>query len=211
MPTCCGSRRMPRNPRFARVNGACLAGGMGLLCMTDNGGGGRSCPVRPAGGQGRLCSDAVMSLLQSIAPRRLINEWALTGEPFDATAALAAGLVNHVRASPNSMPRGLAGRAYSSTSRQPQSRAASMPACHRLDCRSTRRSPIREPDRAAGDDRGRQGRVKALRKRKPPGPDVSGIAVCGRRQAESRSMTMPAMELAMTRGGTSRQGVLREA
>ena len=38
----------------------------------------------------------VMSLLQAIAPRRLINEWALTGEPFDAKAALAAGLVNHV-------------------------------------------------------------------------------------------------------------------
>ena len=38
----------------------------------------------------------VMSLLQSIAPPRLINEWALTGEPFDAKAALAAGLLNYV-------------------------------------------------------------------------------------------------------------------
>ena len=34
----------------------------------------------------------VMALLQSIAPRRLINEWALTGEPFDARTAQAAGL-----------------------------------------------------------------------------------------------------------------------
>ena len=34
-----------------------------------------------------------MSLLQSIAPPRLVNEWALTGEPFDAKAALAAGLL----------------------------------------------------------------------------------------------------------------------
>jgi len=33
----------------------------------------------------------VMSLLQRIAPPRLINEWALTGEPFDATTAQAAG------------------------------------------------------------------------------------------------------------------------
>src|SRR5258708_5887812 len=38
----------------------------------------------------------VMALLQSIAPRRLINEWALTGEPFDARTAQAAGLLNHV-------------------------------------------------------------------------------------------------------------------
>jgi methylglutaconyl-CoA hydratase len=38
----------------------------------------------------------VMSLLQSIAPRRLINEWALTGEPFDARAAQSAGLLNYV-------------------------------------------------------------------------------------------------------------------
>jgi enoyl-CoA hydratase/carnithine racemase len=38
----------------------------------------------------------VMSLLQSIAPPRQINEWALTGEPFDAKTALAAGLLNYV-------------------------------------------------------------------------------------------------------------------
>jgi enoyl-CoA hydratase/carnithine racemase len=38
----------------------------------------------------------VMSVLQEIAPRRLVNEWALTGEPFDARAAQAAGLLNYV-------------------------------------------------------------------------------------------------------------------
>ena len=38
----------------------------------------------------------VLSLLQDIAPPRLVNEWALTGEPFDARTALAAGLLNHV-------------------------------------------------------------------------------------------------------------------
>jgi enoyl-CoA hydratase/carnithine racemase len=38
----------------------------------------------------------VMSLLQGIAPLRLVNEWALTGEPFDANAAQAAGLLNYV-------------------------------------------------------------------------------------------------------------------
>jgi enoyl-CoA hydratase/carnithine racemase len=38
----------------------------------------------------------VLSLLQDIAPRRLINEWALTGEPFDAKAAQESGLLNYV-------------------------------------------------------------------------------------------------------------------
>jgi enoyl-CoA hydratase/carnithine racemase len=38
----------------------------------------------------------VMSLLQSMVPRRVVNEWALTGEPFDALAAQAAGLLNYV-------------------------------------------------------------------------------------------------------------------
>src|SRR5262249_58139357 len=42
----------------------------------------------------------VLSLLQAIAPPRLINEWALTGEPFDAKTALAAGLLNHVAPAP---------------------------------------------------------------------------------------------------------------
>src|SRR6266516_4207016 len=32
----------------------------------------------------------------AIAPRRLVNEWALTGEPFDARTAQAAGLLNYV-------------------------------------------------------------------------------------------------------------------
>jgi enoyl-CoA hydratase/carnithine racemase len=38
----------------------------------------------------------VLSLLQSIVPPRLVSEWALTGEPFDAKQALAAGLLNYI-------------------------------------------------------------------------------------------------------------------
>jgi methylglutaconyl-CoA hydratase len=29
-------------------------------------------------------------------PQRLVSEWCITGEPFDAPTALAAGLLNHV-------------------------------------------------------------------------------------------------------------------
>lgn len=83
-------------PSIARVNGACMAGGMGLLAMTDM-------AVAADGAQFGLPEVKVgvfpmqvLSLLQMIAPRRLINEWCFTGEPFDAAAARAAGLVNYV-------------------------------------------------------------------------------------------------------------------
>jgi enoyl-CoA hydratase/carnithine racemase len=38
----------------------------------------------------------VMSLMQNLAPRRQVREWALGGEPFGAAEALQAGLLNHV-------------------------------------------------------------------------------------------------------------------
>jgi enoyl-CoA hydratase/carnithine racemase len=83
-------------PAIARVNGACMAGGMGLMCMTDF----------------AIASDAalfglpevkvgvfpmqVMSLLLRIAPPRIVREWAIGGEPFKGDEAKAAGLINHV-------------------------------------------------------------------------------------------------------------------
>src|SRR3978361_2364005 len=79
-------------PAIARVGGVCMAGGMGLLCMTDMAVAADHARFGlPEGEVGGL-PVPVMSLLQSLVPRRLISEWALTGEPFDAQAAQAAGL-----------------------------------------------------------------------------------------------------------------------
>ena len=83
-------------PAIARVNGVCMAGGMGLLCMTDMAVASDHAIFGLPEVKVGVFPMQVMSLLQSIAPRRLINEWAITGEPFDAKAALAAGLLNHV-------------------------------------------------------------------------------------------------------------------
>ncbi|MEA2885289.1 MAG: methylglutaconyl-CoA hydratase [Bradyrhizobium sp.] len=83
-------------PSIARVNGVCMAGGMGLLCMTDMAVAAESAIFGLPEVKVGVFPMQVMSLLQDIAPRRLINEWALTGEPFDARTAQAAGLVNHV-------------------------------------------------------------------------------------------------------------------
>ena len=83
-------------PSIARVNGVCMAGGMGLLCMTDMAVAVDSAIFGLPEVKVGVFPMQVMSLLQDIAPRRLINEWALTGEPFDAHTALTAGLLNHV-------------------------------------------------------------------------------------------------------------------
>src|SRR5207247_5498000 len=71
-------------------------GGMGLLCMTDMAVAADHVMFGLPEVKVGVFPMQVMSLLQSIAPRRLVNEWALTGEPFDARTAQAAGLLNYV-------------------------------------------------------------------------------------------------------------------
>ena len=83
-------------PSIARVGGVCMAGGMGLLCMTDMAVAADHAIFGLPEVKVGVFPMQVMSLLQAIAPPRLINEWALTGEPFDANAAKAAGLLNYV-------------------------------------------------------------------------------------------------------------------
>ncbi|HBY25695.1 MAG TPA: enoyl-CoA hydratase, partial [Bradyrhizobium sp.] len=81
---------------IARVGGVCMAGGMGLLCMTDMAVAADGVIFGLPEVKVGVFPMQVLSLLQSIAPPRLVNEWSLTGEPFDAKAAQAAGLLNYV-------------------------------------------------------------------------------------------------------------------
>jgi len=83
-------------PAVARVNGVCMAGGMGLLCMTDMAVAADHVIFGLPEVKVGVFPMQVLSLLQTIAPPRLVKEWALTGEPFDAKMALAAGLLNYV-------------------------------------------------------------------------------------------------------------------
>jgi methylglutaconyl-CoA hydratase len=83
-------------PSIARVGGVCMAGGMGLLCMTDMAVAADHAIFGLPEVKIGLFPMQVLSLLQSIAPPRLVNEWALTGEPFDARSTQAAGLLNYV-------------------------------------------------------------------------------------------------------------------
>src|SRR6267378_300676 len=93
---CAGADLQNSGAAFARVGGVCMAGGMGLLCMTDLAVAADHVVFGLPEVKVGVFPMQVMSLLQSIAPRRLVNEWALTGEPFDARTAQAAGLLNYV-------------------------------------------------------------------------------------------------------------------
>lgn len=83
-------------PVIARVNGACLAGGIGLMA---------SCGMAVAVDDAifgvpevkiGIFGLQVFSALQPLVPRRLLYEWCVTGEPFDAAVARDAGLLNAV-------------------------------------------------------------------------------------------------------------------
>jgi methylglutaconyl-CoA hydratase len=82
-------------PAIARVNGVCMAGGIGLLCMTDMAIAADHVMFGLPEVKVGVFPMQVLSLLQSIVPRRLVNEWAITGEPFEAKTALSAGLLNY--------------------------------------------------------------------------------------------------------------------
>ena len=83
-------------PIIARVNGTCMAGGMGLLCMADMAVVADHALFGLPEVKVGVFPMQVLSLLQNLVPRRLVQEWALTGEPISAQDALEAGLVNHV-------------------------------------------------------------------------------------------------------------------
>ncbi len=83
-------------PTIARINGACMAGGMGLLCMTDLAVAADDVNFGLPEVKVGMFAMQVMSLLQNLVPRRIMYEWALSGEPFSAAEALQSGLINHV-------------------------------------------------------------------------------------------------------------------
>src|SRR5438445_4966283 len=83
-------------PTLARINGVCMAGGMGLLCMTDLAFAADHVLFGLPEVKVGLFPMQVMSLLQDLAPRRKLRDWAVSGEPFSAYDAFDAGLLNYV-------------------------------------------------------------------------------------------------------------------
>jgi enoyl-CoA hydratase/carnithine racemase len=83
-------------PLVARVNGACMAGGMGLLAMCDLAVAARHATFGLPEVKVGVFPAQVLSVLQHLVPRRKLAELCITGEPIDAAQALEIGLVNYV-------------------------------------------------------------------------------------------------------------------
>jgi enoyl-CoA hydratase/carnithine racemase len=83
-------------PLVARVNGACMAGGMGLLSMCDLAVAARHAVFGLPEVKVGVFPAQVLSVLQHLVPRRKLAELCLTGEPLTSAEALEYGLVNYV-------------------------------------------------------------------------------------------------------------------
>jgi enoyl-CoA hydratase/carnithine racemase len=83
-------------PLVARVNGACMAGGMGLLAMCDMAVAARHAVFGLPEVKVGVFPAQVLSALQHLVPRRRLAEMCLTGEPLTSEQALQYGLVNYV-------------------------------------------------------------------------------------------------------------------
>ena len=83
-------------PLIARVNGACMAGGMGLLAMCDLAiATPRAIFGLPEAKVG-VFPMQVLAVLQAQVPQRFLTQLCLTGDPIDAARAREIGLVNDV-------------------------------------------------------------------------------------------------------------------
>lgn len=83
-------------PLVARVNGACMAGGMGLLSMCDMAVAASHATFGLPEVKVGVFPAQVLSVLQNLIPRRKLAEMCLTGATLDAAQALECGLVNAV-------------------------------------------------------------------------------------------------------------------
>jgi enoyl-CoA hydratase/carnithine racemase len=83
-------------PLVARVNGACMAGGMGLLAMCDLAVAAKHATFGLPEVKVGVFPAQVLTVLQHLVPRRQLAELCITGESFSSEQALAIGLVNHV-------------------------------------------------------------------------------------------------------------------
>jgi enoyl-CoA hydratase/carnithine racemase len=83
-------------PIVVVVNGACVAGGMGLLAMADMAISVDTARFGLPEARIGVFPMQVMALLKTLVPPRILREWMLCGELFSATEAKEAGMLNRV-------------------------------------------------------------------------------------------------------------------
>lgn len=85
-------------PIVARVNGACMAGGMGLMAMADMVVAHERAIFGLPEVKVGVFPAQVLAILSGLIPPRILSEMVITGEPLTAAEAHEAGLVNYVTA-----------------------------------------------------------------------------------------------------------------
>ena len=83
-------------PMVARVNGACMAGGMGLLAMCDLAVAAPHAQFSLPEVKVGVFPAQVLSVLNGLIGARALTELCITGEPIGAEEALRLGLINRV-------------------------------------------------------------------------------------------------------------------
>ena len=83
-------------PLIARVNGACMAGGMGLLAMCDLAIAARHAIFGLPEAKVGVFPMQVLAVLQAQVPQRCLTQLCLTGDPIEAARAREIGLINEV-------------------------------------------------------------------------------------------------------------------
>lgn len=85
-----------RTPIVGRINGVCVAGGMGLFGLCDMA---IACDTARFGlpeVKVGIFPMQILTTLRDLIPRRILNEMCMTGRPIDAATAFGLGLLNKV-------------------------------------------------------------------------------------------------------------------
>jgi enoyl-CoA hydratase/carnithine racemase len=112
-------------PLIARVNGACMAGGMGLMSMCDMAVAASHAVFGLPEVKVGVFPAQVLSVLQHLIPKRKLAEMCITGEPITSAQALEYSLVNYVDEDVDANCSGCWSACW--TSRPPPSAAGSTP------------------------------------------------------------------------------------
>lgn len=83
-------------PIIGRINGACMAGGMGLFGMCDMAIATEDARFGMPEVKVGIFPMQILTLLRDLIPQRYLNEMCITGRPIDARSAAAIGLLNKV-------------------------------------------------------------------------------------------------------------------
>lgn len=87
-----------RIPIVGRINGVCMAGGMGLFGLCDMAIAVDSAKFGLPEVKIGLFPMQILTMLRDLIPPRFLNEMCMTGRPIDASTAFSLGLLNKVAA-----------------------------------------------------------------------------------------------------------------